>query len=239
MEENPSAVRVEVFNIKVRPGELWSADEVHGDVDSDHEGELWSAEDQGEVDSDDEDGDSQQFRESRLKMKKTRRDGAQLEPKIQELPENAGFIRKFEDWFRNKSFLAFNNSRFKNYSLACHLAPSASGFKELRDPSMMGEWVHSVGGPKGKSDPSRRKEMLKSNAPLRDFVGEELSKVEDDFSTESIYKKEMLQRNLKQISEKINSKKLFQQLTKLEDQAKVNLSTNFNEKEAVTKWFTF
>ena len=88
--------------------------------------------------------------------------------------------------------------------------------------------------------------MLKSLARWRDFVYEKLENQSFGSNAEAFHKKDIILRNLKIITDKIASKKIFNQLTKLEDQNRTLKqkarqllfpSQNFQEQQAVKIWF--
>ena len=60
------------------------------------------------------------------------------------------------------SLLVFNSERIANYSLESHVDPNV--FREVTDPTTVGEWVHSESGDGGKEQPGRRKERLKAHS---------------------------------------------------------------------------
>ena len=142
--------------------------------------------------------------------------------------------------------LNFLSEKHEDYDLSQHFIPLSDGFVEVKDPTIIGGWIQSIGGPSGKSEPSRRKEMLKAHARWRDFVQEKLVDIEFGSTAEAFYKKEIIIKKLENISEKISKKKIFSQLTKLENQARTQKqrarqilypSQNFREQNSVKKWF--
>ena len=195
-----------------------------------------------------------------------------METKLSDIEENAAVIKEFEEFLRNKSFetstsdsnlstirkmtghlfrypdslLQFNSERLNNYNLNCHLNPMASDFREVSDPTTVGEWLSSIAGASGKEAPGRRREQLKCHARFREYVAEKLMKVNFGFDAEGLYKRELLLKNLDQISSKIKSKKVFTKLAALEAQARarkqqarkiVYPNNNFKEQQVVPLWY--
>ena len=202
-----------------------------------------------------------------------RRNEVKMVPKLSEMKSNAQIIHEFESFLRAKSFdtstnnssslstvrkmlghlfhyddslLNFLSKKIENYDLGRHFSQMSDDFLEVRDPSSVGDWIHSIAGPSGKQEPGRRKEMLKSHARWRDYVYEKLENLSFGSSAEAFHKKDIILRNLKNITEKIASKKIFHQLTKLENQNRTLKqkarqllfpSQNFQEQQAVKVWF--
>ena len=152
-----------------------------------------------------------------------------------------GYLFLYED-----SMLNFLSEKHEDYDLDKHFFPLSISFMEVKDPTIIGGWIQSIGGPSGKSEPSRRKEMLKAHARWRGFVKEKLEETDFGFTGEAFYKKEIILKNLEKISEKISVKKIFSQLSKLENQARTQKqkarqilypSQNYKEQTSVKKWF--
>ena len=201
-----------------------------------------------------------------------RRDETKLQPKLTDIDENQEFIANFEEWFRNQKFdtsqdsqrdstirrcvaylfsypdslLKFNTEKYKDYNLQQHVKEVDGKILEVCDPTAVGEWLQSIAGQDLKKDPARRFEMLKAHARYRDFVYEQISKINFGSSAEAYIKKDLILRNLKEITEKISKRQVFQKLTKLKTYEKEKLKIareivfpdeNFNEQNAVSKWF--
>ena len=195
-----------------------------------------------------------------------------MKPKMSEKESNAVIITEFEAFLRalkfdtstsdsnlstvrkclghlflyEDSMLNFFCEKIPGYDLGLHFDPHSDGFLEVRDPTATGGWIQSLAGPSGKSEPSRRKEMLKCHARWRQFVIEKLEDVSFGSMAEAFYRKEIVIKNLIKISEKISQKKVFSQLTKLESQARTQKqrarqilfpSQNFKEQNSVKMWF--
>ena len=200
-----------------------------------------------------------------------RRNGLQLTPKLSELEPNVKIIQEFDMYLKTLKFkldttsselstlrkqqghlflysdslLNFLSSRIPDYNLECHFKPMDKCV-EVEDPTSAEGWIQSVGGPSGKENPGRRKEMLKSHARWRDFCTEKLRKQDFGSSAEGFIKKESLIKNLEQISEKIKKKQVFSKLSKLEEQRRIEKekaravvypSNNFREQNSVKVWF--
>ena len=251
-------VKVQVFNEDVKNGDLWSVEKEEYEFDSDYE-----------------DSDREDFTEIRLEMKKIRlerRKASEMQLKLCQLDMNAGIIDEFENYLRLQKFdtstsdtdlstvrkmkghlfnypdslLQFQTDAIPDYNLGRHLTPLSEDFLEVSDPTNLNGWIQSIGGPGGKLQPGRRKEMLKSHARWRDFITEKLQATDFGNSAESFYKKEIILKNLEQISTQIKKKNLFAKLSKLEVQERVEKqkarevvypSNNFNEQQSVKKWF--
>ena len=98
-----------------------------------------------------------------------------------------GYLFLYED-----SMLNFLSEKHEDYDLDKHFFPLSISFMEVKDPTIIGGWIQSIGGPSGKSEPSRRKEMLKAHARWRGFVKEKLEETDFGFTGEAFYKKEII-----------------------------------------------
>ena len=195
-----------------------------------------------------------------------------MKPKLPEIPENAKIIAEFTTYLKAQKFetsssdsdlstvrkclgylfmyqdsmLSFLSEKHEGFNLEQHFIPLSPSFVEVKDPTITGGWLQSIAGPSGKAEPSRRKEMLKAHARWRSYTKEKLEDTDLGFTGEALYKKEILLKNLDKITEKISVKKVFSQLSKLENQARtqklrareiVYPSQNFSEQTAVKRWF--
>ena len=240
------------------------------------EGEFWSAPTScREMDSDFEDFDDKDYTEGRQEMKSKRmkrRNFSEPKEKLFERKENADVISQFEEFLRNDKFetatndsdlstvrkmvghlftyddslLNFLNSKTEHYSLACYFNPDSEHFLEVEDPSVTNGWIQEIGGKSGKENPGRRKEKLKSHARWRDFVAEKIQGFNFGSSAEAFYRKEMMIKNIEQITVKIKRKQIFSKLTKLEEQNRIeklkaksviNPNNSYLEQKAVKQWY--
>ena len=193
-----------------------------------------------ELDSDYEVGDSEDYNESRLEMKKTRfrrRNEVRKSPKLSELVGNKTIIEEFVDFIQKEkmsrsnpknstikkecghlflyddSMLEYLSKGVENFCLDRHFDIRCWNFLDVKDPK---DWIESTGGLSGKQKPSRRKEQLKAHAKWRAFVKDKLEEQTDDPSLEYLMKRELILKKLDKIGNKISGRQTFSQLSQLE-----------------------
>ena len=184
--------------------------------------------------------------------------------------ENRDFISDFEEWLAHKdvetnrdkstirkiaaflfsypdSLLAFNSKKYEDYHLLKHVTKDAANLIEVCDPTMSNQWVQAMGGEDGKQYPSKRTEMLKAHARFRDYVYEKISMLDFGRSVEDLMRKDIILKNLNDITNQIKKKKVFNHLTRLEENERkktkiarkiVYPEEEFNENKAVSTWLT-
>ena len=246
-------VKVSVFDLEVRDGELWS----------------------DETDSDFEHTDSKEYTEKRLRMKFTRKEKRNFqEPleKIADVKANRSVIQDFEYFMKQQkmdntstpsksstivkaighlfeyhdSLLKFETDKDASFNLQRLLNPLNDDFLEIADPTAIDGWIQRGTGPNGERLPGRCREKLKGHARFRDFLKAKLMKAEFGMSAEAYFKRDMIIKNIEQITQTIKSKKVFQQLQKMEDSEKLEREQArevlfpknvFNEMKAVSRWY--
>merc|ERR1712179_658632 len=118
-------------------------------------------------------------------------------------------------------------------------------FIKLPDPTIVDGWLQSIAGPDGRGSPGQRCEFLKAHAKLREFMKETLTESDFGNSAEAFYKKEIVIKNIDQITNNIKNKKMFQKLNKLESDVRLekqrarealNPSNVYNENQAFSTW---
>ena len=243
-----SKLPVKVFDVPVQGGVFWSCDS-------------------NDIDSDFDENDSKEDDESRRKMKQlriTQRNSNTDMPSLIEIENNKIFIDKFENYMKNKNYkkstmdkamdlifrkpdslLQFLTKKDPSFNLGRLFNLLGEDFIKLPDPTIVDGWLQSIAGPDGKGSPGRRCEFLKAHAKLREFLKETLTESDYGNSAEAFYKKEIVIKNIDQITTNIKNKKMFQKLNKsasevsLEKQQAreaLNPSNVHNETQAVSTW---
>ena len=205
--------------------------------------------DDGQVDSDHEDGDAEKFTEERMSRKLIRQENRSKPQEIvdlDKLPHNAGFIERFEKWMNNRkldtsntpeklstlrkqkghlftyhdSYLVFETKKDPLFSLDRLVNPKREDFLEISNPLNVEGWISSL-NEGGKQQPIRRKECLKVHARLREFLEEELSETNFGKTSEDYIRKEGVLKHLREITNKITKGRTFRTLDRLEKEEKV------------------
>ena len=254
-QEKDVKVKVQVFNPHVAPGEFWSVEKE-------------------QFDSDFEENDTIEYTEKRRRMKedrKLKRNDQDQEPKltITNFENNRAVIEEFEKFMKNQkldttstpsklstirkamshlfnypdSLLHFETALDPKFNLQRLLNPLDEDFLELADPTTVDGWFRAGSE---ESNPIRCRERLKHHAKFREFLIEKLRKAEFGKSAEAYYKKEMVIKNLGQISTNIKTKNLYQRLQKSEDNERIERERArevlyprnvHNEIVSVSKWY--
>ena len=145
-----------------------------------------------------------------------------------------------------RSYLNFFISKVEDFNLNRLLDPFSENFIELEDPTILGGWLHSVGGKDGKEDPGIQLQMIKDFKHLHEFVLGRMKRLECGNSTEAYLRRDKIVDNVKNIDEVITKKKLISKLKRLDNQQRVeklkarrtlNPDDDFNVQVAVQTWF--
>ena len=203
-----------------------------------------------------------------LSFRYKRRNDDSFQERLIDRKENREFISDFEEWLGNKdvetnrekstnrkitgflfsyhdSLLAFNCDKYEDYHLLKHVTKDAGELIEVCDPTLSKQWIHAMGGADGKEYPIKRKEMLKAHARFRDYIYEKISVLDFGKSVEDLIRKDLVLKNLTEITHQIKKKKVFQQLSRLEENERkktkiarkiVFPEEEFNENKAVATW---
>lgn len=245
---------VQVFDVSVPGGEIWSSD-VH-DIDSDYE-----------------ENDSKEYDDNRRKMKQIRinkRNNIEPVIPIEEVESNKIFIEKFENFMKKKSlnnksssmnstgskaignlfkkedsFLYFQTKKDPTFNLGRLLNLAGNDFVQLPDPTIVDGWLQSIAAPDGSDTPGHQCECLKSHSNLREFLKETLSETDFGNTAEDWYRKEMAIKKIDQIAMTIKNKSMFRKLNNLETAKReekqqaleaLNPSNIHNETKIVSTW---
>ena len=194
-----------------------------------------------DLDSDVEDEDSADYTNQRIKTKRDRyHERTHLSPgHPANEDENKLFIENFVQFvvlhsttmneksstislstallFRHPdSFLVFTRKTNPSFSLQNLLCfKDEAKLVELKDPS---SWIDDIAGQDGRQNCIRRKEMYKAFKRLIFFVLKQLGKT--DFATDvmSLFRRDKIKSNLKEVGEEINASKTWSKLQTLIDQ---------------------
>ena len=251
-----SGVNVEVFDVQVKDGELWSSEIDDGDSDFDYTDSV----------------DENELRKHNKEVRKAKRNNVNSRVDLPKLDKNASVIEDFEKYLNHKkkgtcsdpsklssnlktrghlylyqdSFLAFESKRNQKFNLKSLISPLAEDFVELSDPTEVDGWLDSISGDDGNTAPGRRREMLKAHVQFRNYLLDKLSKQDFGKSAGDYFKRDMVLRNLNSIKTKIENDKVFQKLSKLEEKLRKEREKArsilfpekiFNELNCVSTWF--
>ena len=248
LRSNKQKVKVKVFETYVNGGEFWSVEKEQND-------------------SDYEENDSMEYSQNRIRMKeerKLKRNHQGRKTRIIDIENNRTVIEEFENFLKKQkkdstirkamghlfsypdSFLQFETALDSKFNLKRLLNPLDDDFLELPDPTTVDGWFQEGCGLSGENDPIRCRERLKHHANFRDFLIEKLRNAEFGRSAEAYYKKDMIIKNLEQISTIVKTKQLYNRIKKSEDDEKAERerarqvlfpSSVHNETVAVSKWY--
>ena len=221
-----------------------------------------------EIDSEHDMEDDQEYTESRIEMKKIRlkrRNEAVPKARLVDMEANKSVITQFDKWNSNKprgistlrkikghlfhyedSMLNFMSTKYNDFNLRKHMTPLHDDFLPVTDPTLPDEWLASMSGPSGLEDVGRQKEALKAHSRWREFVGDMMLTINFGGSPKDYVKRECILNGLKNITNKIREKKMFYNLTQLEEQRRksklkarkiVFPTNNFLEQQSCSLWF--
>ena len=219
------------------------------------------------VDSDQEEDDLLEFTEIRLKNKKQRYVERNVEEseqiKLEDLPGNSEFIKKFENFLKDVKFSSNSNKdtstidtymkhlfshphSFLSYMVAQDpsfrldrllMFTNTDLFLEIKSPM---DWQLSEGGESGILNASKRRTMLKCHAAIRDFVEEDLQSTNFGTDLPSLLRREKLLQNFRNIEKGLSRRRVWAELDRLvkeekseRDNLKEGLNPSNNYNETV------